>query len=66
MKKDELSDVIDTKFNDEQKRHHYGKKQKIPKLQYIRPLFFTVIMSVTLIALVSKIYEVVRFLLVSK
>lgn len=60
-KKNLLANIITQKFNEEQNRHKYGKKQPIPKMQYIRPIFFAIILSVTLAALVSKIFEVIKY-----
>lgn len=60
-KKNLLANIITQKFNEEQSRHNYGDKQPVPKMQYIRPILFTIIISVTLAALLSKIFEVIKY-----
>ena len=65
MQKDFLKSKIETGFEQERAllEHEIEKKEPLPILSYVRPIFFGVLLSVTLIALVVNGFEAIKFFL---
>ena len=63
MAKKRLNELIDEKFDQEQKRHEYGKKPKTPLGRYAQPAMFGVILVVSLCVLFSQIYTIAKYFL---
>lgn len=61
MAKKKLNDLINQKFDEEKKRHTYGKKPKTPLGQYVRPVLFGLILLVTLWVLFSQIFGIAQY-----
>lgn len=65
MPKKFLESEIANGFDEERKILQYesDKEEKKPFLTYVRPLFFSVLLSVTLVALLSSAYIAIKFFL---
>lgn len=63
MRKHFLKEKIEAGFEEEREllEHEPEKKTKLPALYYVRPLFFTVLLTVTLIALAINGWTAIRF-----
>ncbi|WFR75738.1 hypothetical protein P9166_12565 [Lactococcus lactis] len=63
MQKHFLKEKIESGFEQEREllEHEAEKKPKLPVLSYVRPLFFTVLLTVTLIALAINGYTAIKF-----
>lgn len=63
MQKHFLKEKIESGFEQEREllEHENEKRPKLPVLSYVRPIFFTVLLTVTLIALVINIFAAIRF-----
>jgi hypothetical protein len=62
-KQNQLIDAIGRGFKDEKSKYKEATEVRSPLIQYLRPVLFTVILSVTLIALMINIYTAVMYFL---
>lgn len=58
-----LKEKIEAGFEDERKllEHEPEKKAKLPALSYVRPIFFTILLTVTLIVLAINGWTAIKF-----
>lgn len=63
MQRNFLKEKIKLGFEQEREllEHESEKKEKIPALAYIRPLFFTILITVSLIALAINGFTAIKF-----
>lgn len=63
MKKRFLKEKIEAGFEEEREllEHELEKRVKLPALSYVRPVFFTILLTVTLIALVINGWTALKF-----
>lgn len=63
MQKHFLKEKIDSGFEQERSllEHEVEKKPKLPILSYVRPIFFTLLLAVTLIALAINGFTAIKF-----
>lgn len=58
-----LKEKIEAGFEDERELLEYEpeKKAKLPALSYVRPVFFTILLTVTLVALAINGWMAIKF-----
>ena len=63
MRKHFLKEKIEAGFEEEREllEHEPEKKAKLPALSYVRPVFFTILLTVTLIALAINGWTAIKF-----
>ena len=63
IRKNFLKEKIKAGVEDEREllEHEPEKKAKLPALSYVRPIFFTILLTVTLIALVINGWTAIKF-----
>mgnify|MGYP003622480234 CR=1 FL=1 len=63
MRKPFLEEKIEAGVEDEREllEHEPEKKAKLPALSYVRPIFFTILLTVTLIALAINGWTAIKF-----
>ena len=63
MQKHFLKEKIEAGFEEEREllEHESEKKEKLPALSYVRPFFFTILLTVTLIALAINGWTAIKF-----
>lgn len=63
MRKHFLKEKIEAGFKEEREllEHDPEKKGNLPALSYVRPLFFTILLTVTLIALAINVLTAMKF-----
>lgn len=62
-KDNRLDELINDGFKAESEKHLYSKKSATSKWQYLRPILFTILLTVSLLTLFGNLHSVVAYFL---